>query len=42
VSRPAFQPYRTTPVKLVSLGTVLVLLVWLAVACYALAYLVSH
>ena len=31
-----------TPLQLLNLATAVFLLVWLAVACYAVAYLVSH
>ncbi len=33
---------KPTPFALLSLGTTAVFVAWLAVACYALAYLVSH
>lgn len=34
--------HKTTQFKLVNLGTVGFVIAWLAVACYAIAYLVSH
>jgi hypothetical protein len=35
-------PGKTVPEALLSLGTAAVFVAWLAVACYAIAYLVSH
>jgi hypothetical protein len=35
-------PYERIPIKLLSLVPVAVFVAWLATACYALAYLVSH
>jgi len=42
MATPASSPHRTIPFTLLSLGTVAVFVAWLAVACYALAYLVSR
>jgi hypothetical protein len=33
---------RSSPVSLLDLGTVVVILAWLAVACYAITYLTSR
>jgi hypothetical protein len=38
----ASSPPRTIPVTLLNLGVLGVGIAWLVVACYALAYLVSH
>lgn len=42
MARPAISPHKTIPFPLLNLGTYAVFVVWLAVACYGLAYLVSH
>lgn len=42
MARPALSPHETIPITLLSLVTVAVFVAWLAVAAYALAYLVSH
>lgn len=42
MARHAYKPHDTVPVKLLSLGTLAVFLLWLVAASYALAYLVSH
>ena len=35
-------PYEATPIKLLNLAVLVVFIAWLATACYALSYLVSH
>jgi hypothetical protein len=42
MARLASTPKESTALKALSLGTVAVFVAWLAVACYALAYLTSH
>jgi hypothetical protein len=42
ISEPVSPPYKTIAFKLVSLGTLACFVAWLAVACYAIAYLISH
>jgi hypothetical protein len=41
MERP-LSPSKATPFALLNLMTVGVILAWLAVACYAIAYLISH
>jgi hypothetical protein len=42
MSHHASLPHRPTPFTLLNLGTLGVFVVWLAAACYALAYLISR
>lgn len=35
-------PRRTVPIVAINVGTLALFVVWLAVACYGLVYLVSH
>jgi hypothetical protein len=40
--RPVSALHKTTQVPLLNLATLAVFVAWIAVACYAVAYLVSH
>lgn len=42
MAKPAHSPHEAIPVTLLNLVTLAVLVAWLAVAAYSLAYLVSH
>ena len=40
--RRTSSPYETSPIRLLNLAVLAVFIAWLATACYALSYLVSH
>ena len=40
--RPTSSPYEAPRIKLLNLGVPAVFIAWLATACYALSYLISH
>ena len=40
--RPPAAPFEAAPIKLLNLAILGVFVAWLATACYALAYLISH